>query len=226
MADPFKFNQDFSAVDPDAISKFQRSFTHIDWVDGESIVQAQGSPTEEGFNARFHKIEKDLDGLGVDVKQAFSEINQMRSSLFALLTEIQAEFNRLREVTAESPNEEAVRILLSKKNELINGGFRAIINVAPQLIAPGGAAYGNRRMAACLRDLELYLSAVINSIKEENLSTLDSVISQIRETSSALGFSNSWIVAFYQSIKANHGLIGNAAVAANTYLDRAINGLS
>ena len=223
MADPFKYNQDFPAVDADSIARFQRSFTHIDWIDGESIVQAQSTPIEEGFNARFHKIEQDLDSLGTDVKQAFSEINQMRSSLFALLTEIQTEFNRLREVTAESPNMEAVRILLSKKNELTTGGFGAIVNKAPYIVQPGGAADGPRKTAACLRDLELYLGPVIDSIKEGKTSPMDSALSGIRETNRALGFSDSWIVEFYKHIKVNHGLTGESATVANVYLDYAIN---
>jgi hypothetical protein len=222
MADPFKFNQDFPAVDADAIAKFQRSFTHIDWVDGESIVQAQDTPTDEGFNARFHKIEKDLDTLGVDAKQAFSEINQMRSSLFALLSEIQTEFNRLREVTAEPPNIEAVRIMLSKKNDLIREGFRA----TGVSTAPGGPASTTRQVAACFRDLELYLNIILESLKTENISFIDNQILGVKETVLALGFSISWIVNFYQYIKANHGLTGDAANVSNTYLDRAISGLS
>ncbi|PSB46486.1 hypothetical protein C7B80_12930 [Cyanosarcina cf. burmensis CCALA 770] len=222
MADPFKFNQDFPAVDVDAISKFTRSFIHIDWVDGESLVQAQETPTEEGFNARFHKIEKDLDALGNDVKQAFSDINQMRSSLFALLNEIQVEFNRLREVTAEPPNLEAVRIILSKKNDLVRGGFTA----TGVSTAPGGPASTSQRLAACLRDLELYLNIVLESLKREDISIIDDSILGVKETALALGFSLSWIVNFYQYIKANHGLTGSAANVANIYFDRAISGLS
>lgn len=218
MADPFKYNQDFPAVDADSIARFQRSFTHIDWIDGESIVQAQSTPIEEGFNARFHKIEQDLDSLGTDVKQAFSEINQMRSGLFALLSEIQTEFNRLREVTAEAPHEEAVRILLSKKEELIRGGFQAT-GISTE---PGGNAYTTRRLATCLRDLEFYLNIVIESLKNQDIAYLDSQMPSIRETLRSLGLSSNTMVLFYQHIKANHGLTGNAAVVANNYLDRAI----
>lgn len=43
---------------------FERTCIHRDWVDGEDIVQAGSSPNDEGFNARFHKIEADLDALG------------------------------------------------------------------------------------------------------------------------------------------------------------------
>jgi hypothetical protein len=222
MADPFKFNQDFPAVDSDAVAKFQRSFAHTDWVDGENIVQAQDTLAEEGFNARFHKIEKDLDALGDDAKQAFSEINQMRSNIFALLNEIQAEFNRLREVTAEPPNIEAVRIMLSKKKDLISSGFIA----TGVSTAPGGPANTTRKVAACFRDLELYLNIILESLKTEKISFIDTQILQVKETALTLGFSISWIVNFYQHIKANHGLTGNAATVANTYLDRAISDLS
>ena len=53
-------------------AKFTRSFAHADWIDGESVVQAEQTTIEEGFNRRFHAIENDLDALGVDVKQAFA----------------------------------------------------------------------------------------------------------------------------------------------------------
>src|SRR5437870_5091133 len=51
--------------------RFNRTFTHTDWVDGESVVQAGTTVTEQGFNARFHAIEHDLDTIRADLVQAF-----------------------------------------------------------------------------------------------------------------------------------------------------------
>ena len=61
----FDFTRPFAAVDPAPVPvPFAREFQHTDWVDGESAVKAGQTPTEQGFNDRFHRIERDLDRLG------------------------------------------------------------------------------------------------------------------------------------------------------------------
>jgi hypothetical protein len=74
---------------------FARSFAHQDWVDGTSIVQAGETPTEKGFNDRFHKIEGDLDRLGALVAQSFACMNDVRATMVVALREIAAELNRI-----------------------------------------------------------------------------------------------------------------------------------
>ncbi len=91
----FNYAEEFPQVDPSCVATFARSFAHADWIDGESVVQAEQSPGELGFNERFHRIEEDLDGLFTDVAQAFLCMSEMRRSLRALLDEIRAEVNRL-----------------------------------------------------------------------------------------------------------------------------------
>jgi hypothetical protein len=91
----FNYAQDFPAVDPACVATFARTFHHADWVDGESVVQAEATTGEEGFNRRFHEIENDLDGLAADVAKAFVCLASMRRALFNLLAEVRAEINRL-----------------------------------------------------------------------------------------------------------------------------------
>jgi hypothetical protein len=91
----FKPQTPFPAEDPACVSQFQRTFAHQDWVDGESVVQAETTPGEEGFNARFHKIETDLEALGQDTARAFACIAEMRKSLHAIVEEIRTEINRI-----------------------------------------------------------------------------------------------------------------------------------
>ncbi len=91
----FDYAQAFAAVDPTCVEGFHRTFQHTDWVDGESVVQAEQSLGEEGFNQRFHHIEADLDALGADLAKAFTCMAAMRQSLRTLLDEIRAEINRL-----------------------------------------------------------------------------------------------------------------------------------
>ena len=92
----FRYVQPFPASDPAcAVPPFTRTFEHRDWFDGQSVVQAQETPDEAGFNTRFHQIETDLDRLGGDVATVVTCLASMRASLRQLLDEIRAELNRL-----------------------------------------------------------------------------------------------------------------------------------
>ena len=91
----FTYGQGFDATDAACAPAFQRSFHHADWVDGESVVQAQSSAGEDGFNTRFHNIEADLDGLSQDTAKLFACMAEMRSALHDRLAELSNELNRL-----------------------------------------------------------------------------------------------------------------------------------
>jgi hypothetical protein len=91
----FDYQRQFPPTDPDCVSTFARSFQHQDWVDGESVVQAEQTSIEDGFNVRFHRIEQDLDALGANVAKAFLCLGEMRGDLRAILDEIKLELNRV-----------------------------------------------------------------------------------------------------------------------------------
>lgn len=127
---------------------------------------------------------------------------------------------------SKSPNEQIVAALTSKKEALVKNGFQAIVKLNPSLVQPGGAGYGATKTAACLRDLNLYFTAFVDALRDENLAALSEVMSQIKEVNAQLGFSNQWMIAFYGSIKNGHGLTEKSASIANSYLDWAISALS
>ncbi len=91
----FNYREAFPAIDADcALAPWQRNFAHADWTDGEDVVQAgQTIGGDEGFNARFHKIETDLDRLGADVAKVSACMAEMRASLRKLLDELRVEIN-------------------------------------------------------------------------------------------------------------------------------------
>jgi|GEM_PF-1533959 len=91
----FNYVQAFAAVDDHCTPTFEREFEHTDWTDGESVVQAESTPGEVGFNARFHHIEADLDNLNKDVRTLFECVAELRLSLRGLLDELRAEINRI-----------------------------------------------------------------------------------------------------------------------------------
>jgi hypothetical protein len=91
----FDYRQDFPAIDEACKPAFARSFAHEDWTDGESVVQAEQSAGEDGFNVRFHRIEADLDNLAADARVAIACLVRLRQEVRTLLDELRAEINRI-----------------------------------------------------------------------------------------------------------------------------------
>lgn len=81
------------AEKPGCAYTFTRTFTHADWVDFESLVQAGKTPEESGINERFHRIEADLDALGDNVRRAFACLEELRAQLRVCLNEIVTALN-------------------------------------------------------------------------------------------------------------------------------------
>ena len=70
------------------------------------------------------------------------------------------------------------------------------------MIAPGGNAYTNRRMAACLRDMEIILRYVTYAALAGDSSVLDDrCLNGLRETYQALGTPGSSVAAGVQKMK-------------------------
>lgn len=91
----FNYTKPLGSTASGCAPTFARTLEHRDWIDGESVVQAEETSLEEGFNLRFHAIEDDLDTLGADVAQAFVCVAELRSSIAGLLQEIRSELNRI-----------------------------------------------------------------------------------------------------------------------------------
>jgi phycocyanin beta chain len=69
---------------------------------------------------------------------------------------------------------------------------QALFEEQPQLIAPGGNAYANRRVSACMRDMEIILRYVTYAVFLGDSSVLeDRCLNGLRETYLALGVPSS-----------------------------------
>jgi phycocyanin beta chain len=83
---------------------------------------------------------------------------------------------------------DVVNRITSNASSIVTSAARALFAEQPQLIAPGGNAYTNRRMAACLRDMEIILRYVTYAILAGDSSVLDDrCLNGLRETYQALG---------------------------------------
>jgi phycocyanin beta chain len=83
---------------------------------------------------------------------------------------------------------DTVNRITSNASSIVTDAARALFAEQPQLIQPGGNAYTNRRMAACLRDMEIILRYVTYAMMAGDASVLDDrCLNGLRETYQALG---------------------------------------
>ena len=83
---------------------------------------------------------------------------------------------------------DSVSRLSSNASTIVANAARQLFAQQPALIAPGGNAYTSRRMAACLRDMEIILRYVTYSAFTGDASVLDDrCLNGLRETYLALG---------------------------------------
>lgn len=91
-------------------------------------------------------------------------------------------------VASGSKRLDTVNRITSNASAIVTDAARALFEEQPQLIAPGGNAYTNRRMAACLRDMEIILRYVTYAALAGDASVLDDrCLNGLRETYIALG---------------------------------------
>lgn len=100
-----------------------------------------------------------------------------------------SQLDALAAMVAESNKRiDTVNRITSSASTIVANAARALFAEQPQLIAPGGNAYTSRRMAACLRDMEIILRYVTYAIYAGDASVLDDrCLNGLRETYLALG---------------------------------------
>jgi phycocyanin beta chain len=97
---------------------------------------------------------------------------------------------------------DTVNRITSNASTIVANAARSLFADQPQLIAPGGNAYTNRRMAACLRDMEIILRYVTYATLAGDASVLDDrCLNGLRETYQALGVPGGSVAAGVQKMK-------------------------
>jgi len=83
---------------------------------------------------------------------------------------------------------DVVNRITSNSSTIVTNAARALFEEQPQLIAPGGNAYTNRRVSACMRDMDIILRYVTYAVFLGDSSVLDDrCLNGLRETYVALG---------------------------------------
>ncbi|MGK7938742.1 MAG: phycocyanin subunit beta [Crocosphaera sp.] len=113
------------------------------------------------------------------VSQADTTGSYLTSSQLDALSAIVADGNK---------RMDSVNRITSNASTIVTNAARELFQDQPQLINPGGNAYTSRRMAACLRDMEIILRYITYSIFTGDSSVLqDRCLNGLRETYLALG---------------------------------------
>jgi phycocyanin beta chain len=122
------------------------------------------------------------------------------------------ELNALANVVKEGNKRlDVVNRITSNASAIVVEAARKLFEKEPNLIAPGGNAYTNRRNAACLRDMEIILRYVTYAILAGDSSVLeDRCLNGLRETYQALGTPGSSVAVGVQFMKEEAIKIANS----------------
>lgn len=133
---------------------------------------------------------------------AFAKVVSQADARGAFLDD--STFNALSAMVGDSNKRlDVVNRLTSNASTIVAEAARSLFADQPQLIQPGGNAYTSRRMAACLRDMEIILRYVTYSVLAGDASVLDDrCLNGLRETYLALGTPGASVAVGVQNMKA------------------------
>ena len=122
---------------------------------------------------------------------------------------------------------EAAEKLVANLDTVAKEAYDACIKKYPYLNNAGEANSNDTFKAKCARDIGYYIRMVTYCLVVGGTGPMDDyLLGGLAEINRTFELSPSWYIEALKYVKANHGLSGDPAVEANSYLDYAINALS
>jgi phycocyanin beta chain len=142
---------------------------------------------------------------------AFTKVVTQADTRGAFVSDSQVD--ALKQLVADGTKRlDVVNRITANSSAIVTNAARDLFEDQPQLIAPGGNAYTHRRIAACMRDMDIILRYVTYAIFSGDASVLeDRCLNGLRETYSALGVPGGSVAIGIGKMKAAAIAIANDA---------------
>ena len=142
---------------------------------------------------------------------AFTKVVAQADTRGAFVSDSQVD--ALKQLVADGTKRlDVVNRITANSSAIVTNAARDLFEDQPQLIAPGGNAYTHRRIAACMRDMDIILRYVTYAIFSGDASVLeDRCLNGLRETYSALGVPGGSVAIGIGKMKAAAIAIANDA---------------
>jgi len=121
------------------------------------------------------------------------------------------------------------QILTENRERLVKQAGEQVFQKRPDVVSPGGNAYGQELTATCLRDLDYYLRLVTYGIVSGDVTPIEEIgVIGAREMYKSLGTPIEGITEGVRALKSAAGslLSGEDAAEAGSYFDYVVGALS
>ncbi|MBW4466394.1 MAG: allophycocyanin subunit alpha [Pegethrix bostrychoides GSE-TBD4-15B] len=117
------------------------------------------------------------------------------------------------------------QVLTDSRERIVKGAGDQLFQKRPDVVSPGGNAYGEEMTATCLRDLDYYLRLISYGVVSGDVTPIEEIgIVGVREMYKSLGTPIDAVVEGVRAMKsvAMSLLSGDDAAEAGTYFDYVI----
>lgn len=121
-----------------------------------------------------------------------------------------------------------VKTLTDSRDRIVKEGARQLFQRRPNLVAPGGNAYGQEMTATCLRDMDYYLRLITYSVAAGDTTPLEEIgLIGVRQMYNSLGTPLEGIAESVRAMQAITTSLMSAEEASEVgaYFDYLITGL-